>query len=248
MIPRPAAGEGRTWVGPVRAGRNFHLEGPGVRTRHACFPLLAIAVALAGCDDNGPAAPADTYQEIVDEFGLAPLPAIPYPPENTFNAERMALGQLLFFDPILGGESGPWVKQQAGIAEPYRHRANDMACATCHHPAFAFADGRRLGAGTGGAQLRDTDLGPQRVVPGRSILTDDEVGLVPRNSPTVLNTAFNGMLSPEPTSGERSAEYHVLARADMVSSAPSAASRNLAFASSNLPAFRNAIPTTNERF
>ena len=77
------------------------------------------------------------------------------------------LGRLLFFDPILGGEK-------------------DVACATCHHPDLAFADGRQFSVGAGGA-----GLGPGRVASGSSI-TGVAIGLEPRNSPTILNAAYNG--------------------------------------------------------
>ena len=49
------------------------------------------------------------------------------------------LGRLLFWDPILSGNK-------------------DTACATCHHPDFAYADGRDLPRGTG-----SVGLGPKRV-------------------------------------------------------------------------------------
>ncbi len=162
---------------------------------------LIVLMVVSGCgdDDDGPAAPGtDDFQVIIDQFGLTPLPTIPYPANNTFNAERIALGQLLFFDPILGGESAAQVKADAGL-DPFRYRANDMACATCHFPTLAFADGRRLGAGVAGAQFSDTDLGPQRVVPGPSIITGLDVGTEPRNTPTILNAALNGRNSAEPT-------------------------------------------------
>ncbi|WP_370223203.1 cytochrome-c peroxidase [Pararhodobacter marinus] len=50
------------------------------------------------------------------------------------------LGQLLFYDPILSGN-------------------REVACATCHHPAFGTSDGLSLGLGDGGI-----GLGPARVV------------------------------------------------------------------------------------
>jgi len=74
------------------------------------------------------------------------------------------LGRLLFWDPILSG-----------------HR--DIACATCHHPDFAYADGRELSLGTGSA-----GLGPER-----TDTTDGAIPVVRRNSPTILNVAFNGL-------------------------------------------------------
>jgi len=88
---------------------------------------------------------------------------------RAWEAERPAitveeLGRLLFWDPVLSG-------------------ARDIACATCHHPDFAYADGRDLSLGTGAV-----GRGPARAVPpGR------EVPPVRRNSPTVLNTAYNGL-------------------------------------------------------
>ncbi len=74
------------------------------------------------------------------------------------------LGRLLFWDPILSGEK-------------------DIACATCHHPAFAYADGRDISLGTG-----SVGLGPTR-----RDASSGRIPLVKRNSPTVLNTAFNGL-------------------------------------------------------
>lgn len=74
------------------------------------------------------------------------------------------LGRLLFWDPIL---SGP----------------GDVACATCHHPDFAYADGRQLALGPG-----SVGLGPQR-----TDLTGGEIPVVKRNAPTLLNVALNGV-------------------------------------------------------
>ncbi|MGH7500546.1 MAG: cytochrome-c peroxidase [Longimicrobiales bacterium] len=77
---------------------------------------------------------------------------------------KQELGRLLFWDPILSG-----------------HR--DVACATCHHPDFAWADGRDVSLGT-----RSVGLGPDR--------RDASNGAIPimrRNSPTILNTVFNGL-------------------------------------------------------
>ncbi|WP_127104708.1 cytochrome-c peroxidase [Pararhodobacter zhoushanensis] len=62
-----------------------------------------------------------------------------------------ALGQLLFYDPILSGN-------------------REVACATCHHPAFGTSDGVSLGLGDGGIGLgplrrADADNLPEERVP-----------------------------------------------------------------------------------
>jgi cytochrome c peroxidase len=80
------------------------------------------------------------------------------------NNSMVTLGRLLFWDPILSGEK-------------------DVACATCHHPDFGYADGRALPIGVGGE-----GLGPSRID-----ATNDDIGLVGRNSPTIINTNFNGI-------------------------------------------------------
>jgi cytochrome c peroxidase len=94
---------------------------------------------------------------------FAPLPLkVQSPADNPSTPEKVALGKLLFFDPILSG-------------------SRDVACASCHHPDFGYADGRPLPTGVGGR-----GIGPKR--------TDGT--LVKRNSPTVLNVAFNGIVDP----------------------------------------------------
>ncbi len=70
-----------------------------------------------------------------------------------------ALGQLLFYDPILSGN-------------------RNIACATCHHPRFATSDGLSLGMGEGGA-----GLGPDRVADPANY--PDE--FIPRNAPALFN-------------------------------------------------------------
>src|SRR6185369_8556353 len=71
--------------------------------------------------------------------------------------ERVQLGRLLFFDPILSG-------------------ANDISCATCHHPDLGFTDGRALSMGKGGH-----GIGADRA--GGSV--------VRRGAPTLWNAAYN---------------------------------------------------------
>jgi cytochrome c peroxidase len=134
--------------------------------RHASVLVLcAIPLFLFGCGDDNSTSPED--DDLRNRFGLETLGPIPYPPDNPPRQERIALGRLLFFDPILGGEK-------------------DVACGTCHHPDFAFADRRQFGAGASGR-----GLGPSRVVSSSAIPPHDPIQLEPRNTPTCFNTAFN---------------------------------------------------------
>ena len=53
---------------------------------------------------------------------------------NASSAEKIELGRLLFFDPILSAD-------------------NTISCATCHHPDLGFSDNRALSMGVGGRGL-----------------------------------------------------------------------------------------------
>src|SRR5688572_26791998 len=93
-----------------------------------------------------------------------PLPRTAQAPAtNPTTPAKVALGRLLFWDPVL---SGP----------------RDVACATCHHPQFGYAENRDLSIGVTGVGLGHR----RRFEPGGSI------PLVKRNSQTILNVAFSG--------------------------------------------------------
>ena len=127
---------------------------------------LALIAVLGGCGDSPAGPDGGPGDDLRLRFDLRALGPIPYPPDNARNAARIALGRLLFSDPILSGEM-------------------DVSCAACHHPSLTFADGRQFSVGAGG-----TGLGPGRVA-SASRITGIPIGLEPRNSPTVLNAAFN---------------------------------------------------------
>ncbi len=78
---------------------------------------------------------------------------------SDFAPDRVELGQMLFYDPILSGNQ-------------------TVACATCHHPQFAISDGLSLGLGDGGV-----NLGPERHVDPDNIPEQR----IPRNSPALFN-------------------------------------------------------------
>lgn len=95
---------------------------------------------------------------------LAVLPVdIPAPLDNLPSAEKITLGKLLFFDPILSGHK-------------------DVACATCHHPEFGFAESLDISIGANGRGTGSR----------RTFNSPNDIPFVKRNSQTVLNAAFNG--------------------------------------------------------
>jgi parallel beta-helix repeat protein len=59
------------------------------------------------------------------------FPASNAPADNPSSPEKVELGRMLFFDPVLSAN-------------------NDIACATCHHPDYGFADGLPHAIGAGG--------------------------------------------------------------------------------------------------
>ena len=74
--------------------------------------LLAVAVAALL------AAPA--MADNLRPASLAPLDPPPIPPDNPMSAEKVALGKMLFFDPILSGNAG-------------------MPCSACHLPEAGWS-------------------------------------------------------------------------------------------------------------
>jgi cytochrome c peroxidase len=86
------------------------------------------------------------------------------PDDNPATVEKIELGRLLFYDPVL---SGP----------------KDVACATCHHPEFGYAESIDLSIGVNGQGLGEK----------RAFNDPNEVPFVKRNSQSLLNTAFNGI-------------------------------------------------------
>jgi cytochrome c peroxidase len=142
-----------------------------MRPRGSLALLWLLAACGAGAGGPGTGASDDSLRS---RFALRALGEAPRPPDAPGSAQRVELGRLLFFDPILGGEK-------------------DVACGTCHHPSLAFADGRQFGAGAGGS-----GLGPDRLV-SASALTGRPIGLEARNSPTVLNAAYNADESGRPS-------------------------------------------------
>ncbi|CAL2080669.1 Cytochrome c peroxidase [Tenacibaculum sp. 190524A02b] len=102
--------------------------------------------------------PDPEYIPIDKQVGALPTSAID-PIDNPRTPEKIELGRMLFWDPILSG-------------------ARDMACVTCHHPDKGYTDRIDLSLGIGGNGLGENRKGGL---------------LIKRNSPTILNAAFNGI-------------------------------------------------------
>ena len=116
------------------------------------------------------ASAADSQGQRSDRFSsteptISALPqSVNAPPDNRLTADKIALGKLLFWDPILSGN-------------------RDVACVTCHHPLNAYAEGRDLSIGVNG-------VGYGR---SRRFQVPNSIPFVKRNSPTLVNVGFNGI-------------------------------------------------------
>jgi cytochrome c peroxidase len=96
-----------------------------------------LALALWPLEADGP--PPGVVSNTPGDGGLRrPFPRMAIRDGHEMTEERVALGRLLYFDPVLSG-------------------GNDLSCATCHHPDLGLTDGRGLSMGKGGK-----GLGPER--------------------------------------------------------------------------------------
>ena len=115
--------------------------------------ILGMAALTASAERSAP--PAATLApagatELVIQGGLKrPFPALVMRPDNPTTPQRVALGRLLYFDPVLSG-------------------GNEVACATCHHPDLGFTDGRAFAMGRDGVGVgpaRDGGAATERGAP-----------------------------------------------------------------------------------
>jgi cytochrome c peroxidase len=138
-------------------------------SRLLAFTAIAGVVgAFTSCADD-----ENEVDEAIYALNLSSLPEVTYPADNPITDEKVHLGKLLFWDPIIGGE-------------------DDVACATCHHPDFGYSDGISTPIGVNGV-----GLGPERVENTGGLVLSRPIDRVGRNSPSIINTAYNGMTSLE---------------------------------------------------
>lgn len=135
-----------------------HLTESPERTRR---PLVTRARGMAALAAGAIAAAVATFGTASEQPVLPRAPqTADYHDHGPKTAAKVALGRALFFDPILSGN-------------------RNIACATCHHPREATADGLSLSIGEGGTGIgraRTTGTGASRVFER-----------VPRNSPALFN-------------------------------------------------------------
>lgn len=105
------------------------------------LPILVLAALPAAADEAALPAPVDPADYAAHDPAL------------------VALGQLLFYDPILSGN-------------------RTVSCATCHHPRFGTSDGVSLSIGDGGV-----GVGPDRVADPDNPPEE----LIARNAPGLWN-------------------------------------------------------------
>lgn len=138
-----------------------------MRSRYAFlfFLLIILWVSCANPEAERERAASQKKAALRALSRITALPeTVKTPQDNPTTPEKVALGKLLFFDPILSGNK-------------------DVACATCHHPDQGYAEFRDISIGVNGRGLGSK----------RAFNTPNDIPFGRRNAHTILNTAFNGI-------------------------------------------------------
>jgi cytochrome c peroxidase len=125
--------------------------------------VIVVIFFISACKNNNQKEVIVTTE--IDNNKYIPLPkTIRSPKDNPTTPEKVELGKLLFYDPILSGNK-------------------DVACVTCHHPDFGYAELKDISIGVNGEGLSLN----------RVFNEPNDIPFVKRNAHTILNTAFNGI-------------------------------------------------------
>ena len=142
----------------------------------SCLLLLILLtgylLAACGSEEKATGTRKKKTVETLADLGALPL-TVTHPADNPTSPEKVALGRLLFYDPILSGNK-------------------DVACATCHQPEFNYAEFMETSIGVNGVGNGTK----------RQFLDPNDIPFVKRNSQSVLNTAFNGLTNHAPYHAE----------------------------------------------
>ena len=131
----------------------------------AILALLLVAAGVAAAVPLASDPPLDMSAHGAGSSSVVPassglqraFPPTNDPADNPTTPERVELGRLLFFDPVLS-------------------EGNDVACATCHHPDLGFSDGRPTSVAAGGASPARNALTLWNVAYSQSLFWDGRVG------------------------------------------------------------------------
>lgn len=132
--------------------------------RITAFVFLAAGL-LAGVTLSACTGESTSLDELIADHQLEPL-AIEAAP-----ARHVALGEALFYDPILSGN-------------------RNISCATCHHPSQATGDGLSLSIGQGGE-----GLGPQRRTGDGGVIPRNATDLYNRGAAEWVTMFWDGRVS-----------------------------------------------------
>ncbi len=110
-------------------------------TRLLFVASVALLAGCSGTDESGP----PPYDGPPIPWAYKPFPKMAEPKDNPTTEAKVALGQLLFYDPILSSDRA-------------------VACATCHSEVWGMSDGLPLSIGVGG----EGPTGPGRTGPNRT--------------------------------------------------------------------------------
>lgn len=126
--------------------------------------ILSSLAAFQGCGNRNQKQ-KDVKEDTNDLGSIAALPtAFKTPADNPISEEKIELGRLLFYDPILSGRK-------------------DVSCASCHHPEFGYAENIEISIGVNGRGLGQK----------RAFKQPNDIPFTKRNSQSLLNVAFNGI-------------------------------------------------------
>lgn len=156
-------------------------------------------MAISSC------APEPLDIEIENQFGQLPTSVV-QPPDNLPSSEKIMLGKLLFWDPILSGNK-------------------DIACVTCHHPNNGYAELLDLSIGVGGEGLSEMRSGgtivkrnSQTILNSAFNGIDETRNIIPENAPMLWDSRIQSLekqailpiLSAEEMRGEEISEESIM--------------------------------------
>jgi cytochrome c peroxidase len=104
----------------------------GMKNYVTIASLLMGLLMIASCKDDDVVNVVPTSPQLA-QFGILP-DAVRTPADNPITPDKVQLGRMLFWDPILSGNK-------------------DVACVTCHHPNNGYAENLDLSLGVGGLGL-----------------------------------------------------------------------------------------------